>query len=669
MRSRTCVLCPVFATRESRVRKLSSPPHPNRLSNWLVRYTLPLLMGLCSTSALAHDVAMPNDQIRREVQRLKDTLDFYRTRPAIPPLPESEADQRRILGAAEIERALGNEDRALEMLMGRLADPNFTKLPEYVDTLLLTSEILASNAEDIGAMHYAELALKAGGTPEQMAEAGGRWFNLARRNERLDRRLELYDLWRHRGGENAAGSETAAKVMYEVGFALRADRKLTEARALLATVPSDSAFGSRAAYLAGVVFVEEGDLENAERWFAAVMDWALPADLPEKQTTIETDVRQLAALSAARLRWERGDLAAADEAYRRIPDGSPHLREACWERAHLDVERGTRRGALMRAQCVEDLGARGTRQVDARLFKASLLAHMNRYADSIASYTHLHGQVVQERDLYAQAVVEIEDPAEFLFTSMERNVGLSDEPSPGPATLFADAWTPNVDQAYRIDRGVRFAKDEVWKMVDDIDALTRSLTADKAFVGLELRRQNLETLLRDVRHLESHAGGTEEALRRHQRHASADGEVQVDHTHAAQAREVGQMIEQLRNMARAVEGEILLVEYEEESRRKQAQGMLSSIRAEVVDIMKSLSTLESDAKPTTVAVARGALSDVKSSLDDAAMRAEFGVLDTYWLKKQHRTQAIESLLQQQEETERQVLEALQGLAAEEAASR
>lgn len=648
-----------------RVRKLSSPPPSNRLVRTVLVATAVVLAPL---AADAHDVAMPNTQIRKEVQRLKDTLDFYRTRPAIPPLPESEADQRRILGAAEIERALGNEDRALEMLMGRLADPNFTKLPEYVDTLLLTSEILASNAEDIGAMHYAELALKAGGTPEQMAEAGGRWFHLARRNERLDRRLELYDLWRHRGGENAAGTETAAKVMYEVGFALRADRKLTEARALLATVPSDSAFGSRAAYLAGVVFVEEGDLENAERWFGAVMDWALPAKLPERQQKIERQVRDLAALSAGRLRWERGDLEAADAAYKRIPDGSEHQREACWERAHLDVARGSRRGALKRSQCVVDLGARGTRQVDARLFQASLLAHMNRYADSVASYEHLHQRVKQERDLYANAIVEIADPAEFLFTAMERNVGLSDEPSPGPATLFADAWTPNVDQAYRIDRGVRFAKDEVWTMVDEIDALTRSLTADKAFVGLELRRQNLETLLRDVRHLESHAGGTEEMLRRHQRHASSDGEVQIDHTHAAQAEEVGQMIEQLRAMARAVEGEILLVEYEEDSRRKQAQTMLTSIRAEVVDIMKALAALESESKPTTVAVAKDALGDVKASLDDAAMRAEYGVLDTYWLKKQHRTQAIEAILGQQEETERQVLEALEGLAKEEAAA-
>ena len=79
----------------------------------------------------------------------------------------------------------------------------------------------------------------------------------------------------------------------------------------------ESAFGSRAAYLAGVVFVEEGDLQNAERWFSAVMDWALPA-FPEEhpQMAIEKDVRALAALSAGRLLYERGDLEGASAAYR-----------------------------------------------------------------------------------------------------------------------------------------------------------------------------------------------------------------------------------------------------------------------------------------------------------------------------------------------------------------
>lgn len=645
-----------------RVQKLSMPPHLGSRS----LLSAILVAGLVSSRpAAAHDVAMPNEQIRQEVQRLKDTLDFYRGRPAIPPLPESDIDQRRILGAAEIERALGNEDRALEMLMGRLADPKFAKLPEYVDTLLLTSQILAENAESVGAMHYAELALKAGGSPEQMAEAGARWFNLARRTERLDRRIEMYELWRQRGGENAAGSEIAAQVMYEVGFALRADRRLAESRKLLATVPSDSKFGSRAAYLAGVVFVEEGDLKSAERWFSAVMDWEVPTNLPDVQKKIEKDVRELAALSAARLRYERSDLEAADEAYRRIADGSAYQQEACWERAYLDLERNSRRGALKRVQCVIDLGARGTQQVDARLFRASLLAHMNRYAASVESYEHLHAQVEQERDLYVEAVSRVEDPAEFLFAAMERSVLHSDDPSPGAATLFADAWTPQVDQAYRIDRGAALAKTEVWQLVEEIDLLTRSLSADRAFVGLDLRKKNLEILLRDIRHLESHAGGTEDALRRHQRHASADGETDVDHTHAAQARDVRRMIDQLRNMAREVEGEILLVEYEEEGRRKKALDMLTSIRTEVVAILEALGKLDGDIQPTATQVASSALAGVRGTLDDAAMRAEFGVLDTYWLKKQHRTKAIEGILQQQAETERQVLEALEGLEAEE----
>jgi hypothetical protein len=617
-------------------------------------------MLLAPFAASAHDIQLPVDELVRGVSRVRKTVDHFKRAPAIPGLPETEDDQRRVLGAAEIELALGNRTRALEMLMGRLADPRFVKMKEYVSTLLFTSEILESSDEHVGAMHYAELALTNGGTPDQMAEAGARWFRLARRHQRLARRLEIYELWRSKGGERAADIEVGAQVAYEVAFALRADGRREDARALLSKVASESTVGSRAAYLAGVIFVEGGDLANGERWFSAVMDWPLPdLSASDPQMLVEKEVRELSALSAARLRYERGDLEAADLAYATIPFGSPHELEACWERAYLDLTRGRRRGALQNLQCVSDLGAGGAQHVDVRLFRASLLAHVSRYSDSIEAYTLLHKDMERERDLFKAAVADIRGPAEFLFDAMERSsVRRGKNATPGPATLFRDAWSPSVDQAYRIDRGGEHTRVEAADMMAEIDALAERLSHDDAFVVLDIRRANLERLLREIHHLLGHAG--EEAAGVRARHAGGNGAplYAAVAEHSDDLAKLAAVTSELQRMEKEVEAQLTALSRIERERRGTALTLLKELRVELVDIMRGVEALESDAGPAASLVAKEAIRAVEAALQNAALRAEAGVLDTYWLKKDHRTQAIESLLDRKKEAETQANEAM-----------
>ncbi|MEL7371009.1 MAG: hypothetical protein AAFN74_18965, partial [Myxococcota bacterium] len=447
-------------------------------------------------------------------------------------------------------------------------------------------------------------------------------------------------------------------------FALRADQRFTDALALLQEVPSESAFGSRAAYLAGVLFVEYGDLANAERWFSAVMDWALPA-LPEDhpQLGIETRVRALAALSTGRLRFENGDLEGAAAAYRRVPPASPYGAEACWERAYLDLERNKQRGALKRFQCVVDLGAEGQRGLEARLFKASLLAHLERYSDSIKSYEVLQDNLQDQHALFARAAQAIGAPADFLFQAMERSVSRrqkAERASPGPPTLFADAWTSDVDRAYRVDRGARFSGDTLDAVITDLDRVEQAVYSDHAFVGFRVRRQHLEMLLREVRHLEGHAGAT--ATQTGHGHASVGAgrasAVAKDHSHVEDLRTLRTTIAHLRTLGRNVESELAALTKEESRRRREALAQLAALRREISGIKRDLRGVEQDASAPVNAVARQAIAQVQEALRDAAMKAEFGVLDTFWLKKQHRTRAVENLLYQQKETERQLNEAL-----------
>ncbi|MCK6552021.1 hypothetical protein L6R52_39685 [Myxococcota bacterium] len=630
-----------------------------RASSKLRALSLAALLVASARPASAHDLRIPVHDLVAGAGRIERTLTLLRRTPAVPPLPVTPDDQRRVLGAAEIELTLGHDRRALEMLMGRLVDPEFQKLPEHVETLLFTSQILETMDESAGAMMYAEEALKKGGTPDQMAEAGARWFRLARRDQRLGRRLEIYELWRSRGGERASGSDVAAKVAYEVAFALRADGRRGEARAMLGRVPSESSVGSRAAYLAGVTLVEEGDLSAAERWFSALMDWPLPAlDPKDPEWLLESEVRELAALSTARLRYERGDLEGADAAYDQIPSGSRLEAEACWERAFLSLDKRERRGALKNVQCVIDLGASGGQFVDARLFRASLLAHLHRYEASIEAFVQLHEELARERDRFAEAAAGLASPAKVMFEAMERSaVDRGRSASPGPATLFGSAWTSQVDLAYRVDRGRSHAERELANILAEIESTAATLERPDAFVAFDVRRAHLERLMREVQHLLGHAGDLRDALR--ERHASTSGAGrEFSGDHEDDARTLVAVIQELSRLEGSIEQDLVDLEREESERRSRALAMLVEIRAELGGLLAEAEALELEAGGPVDAVAAKAVRSVKKALADAAMRAEVGVLDTYWLHKEHRTQAIESLLQRKKEAEDQASEAL-----------
>lgn len=609
-------------------------------------------------TARAHDISLELRDVHAGVEIIERTLRAYRHRSPLPEAPRTEPEQRRALGEAEVEKALGHSDRALRILLGRLADPRFRAMPESIDALLLASEVLERKGDYAGAMAFAREALETGRTPQQMAEAGARWFRLARRTRRLGDRLRLYELWRAKGGSAAAGTEESAQVMYEVGFALRAQGRNREARRFLASVPSESGYGSRAAFLAGTLFIQDGDLAQAERWFSAIMDWALPNLSDEHpQMEIEREVRSLSALSTARLRYERGDLEAAATAYQRVPAHSRYRREACWELAFLESERKRERSALKHVRCVEAFGAPGSRSVDLKLLRSSLLAHVSRYAASIEAYEAVHREVVGERDLIAKTFQRLTAPSEFLFSGMERTAAdVGWEATPGPATLVGEAWTPQVALAYRVDRGLGEAAAEVETLLEEVRSISNTLRRKDAFEPLELRRQSLQRLLLEIDHLAGHAGQMEFSVKG--RHASLGLAI---HNHRSDTNDVRSSIQRLNRLRSEVKKQLAEIEREAAARKAEALRRLGEISEELAELRDAARELRDEAVGPVNAAAREALIGIVARLDDAAMRAEVGVLDTFWLKKQHRTRAVERLLDAQKEAEEHITEALRDL--------
>lgn len=630
-------------------------PVPTRGANRVLVGLLLGLLGLGAPPAWAHDPHGDLAGLERDVERIYLTLNHLRATPPIPPPPRTVRDHLRILGTAEIEVGMGQLDRALQMLIGRLMDPGFQQLPAYLDTLLLTSQLLESKGEVDGSMSFARQALLLGGGKDQMAEAGARWFRLARRHQRTADRLAMFELWRRSGGLEAAGPEVAGEAYYEAAFALRDEGRLSEAHRLLAQVRPESRYGSRAVYLAGTLFVEAGDLQNAERWFGALMDWPLPGGETAVDAPLEREVRELAALAAARLRFERGEHATAKQAYLRIAEDSPLRDEACFELAFLSFEARNKRGALGFLQCVMDLGVGGARSVDARLMRAALHAHLARYEDALSIYDRARLEFNQERSTFLRTVRALEDPAGFVFDAMERNaVSHGPKASPGPATLFQDVWTPDVDRAYRLDRDVGFVRYETTRLGREVTRLTRLVERERPFLPIDRRQEHLRSLLRDIIHIQSHV----DDARFERTHASTEVDVlSPDERKKA----LDEMFNVLTRYARAAEHDIRALDEEREFRRQEALSTLRSIAQDLEIIERLAEELAAEAAaPARIAVEE-ALREVATALENASMRAEVGVLDTFWVKKEHSTQAIRALSLEREAIETEFTETLREL--------
>lgn len=621
------------------------------------------LLFMSPAQTQAHEA--DGSALQKGVLRIERTIAYYQTHPVGPSaVPEPASDPRFLLGQAEIDLALGQPERALRRVLAQLEVPSFASSDAYVPGLLLASEVLERSGEDFGAMALARRAVTAtGADPEAVAEAGARWFRLARRHQRSDGAVEVFEAMQSGGALAAADQDLAGAARYEVAFALRR-RDRARARGILAEVDSGSRYGSRAAYLAGVLFVEDGNLSDAEAWFSALKDWPIPARLRrvEAVEAREREVRGLAALSSGRLLYERGALEEAYEAYRAVPEDMHLHQEACWEQAYLTLEMERPREALDRLACFEDRGAAGERFVDAQLFGASLLAHLRRYEDSLAAYANLETRFAAQAEAFAGFMDEVDDPSEFLFQGMERSAvaraeavdrgdRLSHPLAPGPATLFGDAWTPAVDQAYRVERGVAEASADASSVADRIARYQARLDSPDAFPDLRFRKRNMVKLLGELDHLLEHLGQSGASGAQ----AHLGGAVVADRDSPADLRD------RLREARRQLQADLSRLEARSQALFQDARRRLSSVQRELESLLREAEALARQAGPESDAAAQAALEEVRSFLSDAAMRAEVGVLDTFWLKKQQRTRDIERLLERKLETEQQAEGAVESL--------
>jgi hypothetical protein len=100
---------------------------------------------------------------------------------------------------------------------------------------------------------------------------------------------------------------------------------------------------------------------------------------------------------------------------------------------------------------------------------------------------------------------------------------------------------------------------------------------------------------------------------------------------------------------------------DEASRRSQAASLLASIRAEAVGLTKTALDIAKDAQAPLDADAREALRTVVARFDNAVMRAQAGVLDTYWVRKEHISERIRAMGFEKESLQKEYQDAFKEL--------
>lgn len=600
----------------------------------------------------AHDVRLQLSELHQNAQRVYETLSYLKKRPIKLVREETVESHRRALGAAGIEKAMNNDQRAISILMARLEHPSFKTIPQYVDGLLMASELLESHDDSIGSMLYAAEALSRGGSPGQMAEAGARWFRGARRTEVVNQRLATFKLWSDRRkeakGSGAQGLDHAA--MYEVAYALKRNGEFEQAQKILSKIPSSSPYGSRSAYLVDVNFIEKGNLTNAERWFEAVMRWPLPAYVyTDEARAMETKVRELAALATGRLRYERGALEEASKAYRMIPAESALFGEACYEQTFLNLDRKRQRGALRSIQCAKQLGVGGKRHIDVILMQASLLAHLGQYTDSLESYKEIEAKLLRLQRIATETVQNIEDPMLFLFSAMERNAtNAGDEATPGPPLFFGDLWDEDVNQLYRLYSGLQETLRTTKQFELAVTRVEERLKAEDVFPDLQIRRQHFRILLRDIQHLQGHAADISMGLRNHQGD-SGGGLTGTEEKHSADLSYSLSLEKRLSSWAKIAETEMLKLDREESDVLASITKKVGLLKTRNATAHRNIEQLSTEVRTLGAKVTTHALEKMLRAFQDGVMRARVGVLDTYWVRKEHVSQKIKTILNKKDD--------------------
>ncbi|TVR02375.1 MAG: hypothetical protein EA398_07925 [Deltaproteobacteria bacterium] len=225
---------------------------------------------------------------------------------------------------------LEQHDAAAILLMDLFEDPRHRERPERTELQrLLADSLYASGVHDLAVLHYRALLYER--DAELQVHAGQRLLDIALRTGRVDRLPETLRVLE----EALQGRDADDELNYLRGRALFHTGERQAALRAFDTVRGSSSLAERASYFAAVVEAALGDHEAALSRFRDQF-----TRLADAGDELARELRNLAALGAARVLYEQGNWTGALGFYGRVDADSRHfdraLYESSWTMIRLD---------------------------------------------------------------------------------------------------------------------------------------------------------------------------------------------------------------------------------------------------------------------------------------------------------------------------------------------
>ena len=327
---------------------------------------------------------------------------------------ETEAQQRQErFGKGASAFVDADYDSAVIFFYDLVEDPVFQREPNYDDALYYLAESLFQQRNLLGARHFFRTLLDL--HRSHYGQALQRYLTIA---DKLDDFTNLdHYLDAARGANGALPPEVAyvyGKWLFERHDLPLAQRSKQATAVLepLTLTPGPEQLAAK--YLVGVVQVQQGNYDEANQTFTALV--ALPPGGERDRRIIE-----LAQLARGRIDYEQSHYSAAIDAYQNIDRDSPHFVESLYEIAWVFVKKGQYDKALRATEILDELAPDSILAPEAKILQAHLQLKLAHYTEARKAYKNVVNAYAPVRDEVDALLALHPDPVKYFDELLARN--------------------------------------------------------------------------------------------------------------------------------------------------------------------------------------------------------------------------------------------------------
>lgn len=368
-----------------------------------------------SAPMTAATAAAELEELARGIELARDNIDLVEKQHTLREEPSDDAARLQRFSDGEIQYLLGDYANASVLFYDLVANKDFQASPRYADALFYLADALYQQKNYLGARLYLRQLLNLRQT--HYKEALSRYLEIAGRlNEFVGIDEYLTQARTLSGGQLAPDlSYVYAKWLFR-----REDQpasvRVPRAQQVFQTLVTDTAgpFRTQAAYYIGVGYVKLQQYDQAIDQFKRVAALT-PTDERDKS------IQELVNLSLGRVYFELGRFDEAIDRYAQIPQQSSSFPDALYEIAWAYVRKGELANAKNATDILLMVAEDSVLAPEAKILQGTLLQKLQRYDDSVETYTEVINTYAPVRDEMDALLTANQDPVKYFDELLARN--------------------------------------------------------------------------------------------------------------------------------------------------------------------------------------------------------------------------------------------------------